>query len=338
MLRPQILVTLLLTGLIAACSGVSDRFPRLANERPALTGAQPEPEPEALPIPATGLVDVAPGDTVYALARRYGVTVRDVIDANQLEAPFRLQIGQTLKLPPPRVYTVVPGDTVYAISQRFDVDMRTLVSMNNLPAPYQLAAGRQLKMPVRPEMVATPANPGSVAAIPPVRAVPLPLPKPVSTARSRSSGGGAAPAATVTRTSARAVPPPPPMREGSRFLWPVRGRVISNFGPREGGLHNDGINIAAPKGAPILAADSGVVAYAGKELKGFGNLLLIKHSGGWTTAYAHADRLLVKRGDVVQRGQTIATIGESGGVSRPQLHFEIRRGARAVNPRTELET
>tara|TARA_B100001123_G_scaffold209233_1_gene236750 strand:+ start:177 stop:533 length:357 start_codon:yes stop_codon:yes gene_type:complete len=117
----------------------------------------------------------------------------------------------------------------------------------------------------------------------------------------------------------------------------VRGRIISNFGPRAGGLHNDGINIAAPKGSAILAADNGVVAYAGKGLKGFGNLLLIKHADGWTTAYAHVDRILIRRGEVVERGQTIATIGSSGGVLRPQLHFEIRKGARAVDPRGQLD-
>ncbi len=334
------LLTGLLTAMVASCSSVSDQFPRLANNPPSAEA--PEPEPPSLPIPASGTADVAPGDTVYSLARRYGVTMRDIIDVNRLEAPFLLQIGQTLKLPPPNIYVVSPGDTVYAISQRFDVDMHALVSMNDLPPPYQLTAGRRLKMPVRAqEAESAPVAKTTVVAVRSgVKSVPLPLPKPVPKPVSRPevTKSGAPPGVAAVRVAARTVPPPPPSREGTRFLWPVRGRVISNFGPREGGLHNDGINIAAPKGSPILAAESGVVAYAGQELKGFGNLLLIKHSGGWTTAYAHADRLLVKRGDLVKRGQTIATIGESGGVTRPQLHFEIRRGARAVNPKTELET
>lgn len=336
--RPTILVRVLLVVGVSACGGVTENIPRLVNSPPLFKST----EPGAIPIPATGMVDVAPGDTVYAIARRYGVTVRDVIDANRLAAPFLLTVGQTLRLPPPRIYTVAPGDTVYSISQRFGVDMRTLVSMNGLAAPYQVVAGRQLKMPVRRSEDGPAASaPVSVAAAgsPSVTSVPLPRPRPNVTAR---SGGGtrvaSRPTLTAARVGARAVPPKPPSREGTRFLWPVRGRIISNFGPREGGLHNDGINIAAPKGAPVLAADSGVVAYAGKELKGFGNLLLIKHAGGWTTAYAHADRLLVKRGDRVRRGQTIATIGNTGGVTRPQLHFEIRRGSRAVNPKSELET
>lgn len=342
MSKPTTFATLLLVGLLSACSSVVERIPPLVNAPPANRSVAPK----AIPVPATGVVDVAPGDTVYAISRRYGVEVRDVIDANRLSAPFLLSVGQTLRLPPPRVYNVVPGDTVYSISRRFGVDMRTLVSMNGLSAPYQVVAGQQLRMPARrisPDRVTSTPVAVSSTANQTISSVPLPRPRPSA----GTTGDGAnQPRETrsstttqgATRVAARAVPPRPPSREGTRFLWPVRGRIISNFGPREGGLHNDGINIAAPKGAPIVAADSGVVAYAGQELKGFGNLLLIKHAGGWTTAYAHAHRLLVKRGDRVKRGQTIATIGTSGGVTRPQVHFEIRRGSRAVNPKSELET
>ena len=130
--------------------------------------------------------------------------------------------------------------------------------------------------------------------------------------------------------------PSPEARSSGRFLWPANGRIISNFGPRLGGLHNDGINIAAPLGAPIFAAENGVVAYVGNGLKGFGNLILLKHADGWTTAYAHTDKILVKRGTHVKRGEKIGTIGTTGGVSKPQLHFEVRKGARAIDPKKEL--
>jgi murein DD-endopeptidase MepM/ murein hydrolase activator NlpD len=126
------------------------------------------------------------------------------------------------------------------------------------------------------------------------------------------------------------LPPPPGSRRG--FIWPVKGEVIAEFGTTGKGQHNDGINIAVPRGTPVLAADDGVVAYAGNELRGFGNLLLIKHADGWMSAYAHNEVLLVKRGDLVKRGQRIAKVGDSGGVSRPQLHFELRQGTRAVDP------
>ena len=121
-----------------------------------------------------------------------------------------------------------------------------------------------------------------------------------------------------------------------QFAWPVSGRVISDFGATANGGKNDGINIAAPLGAPIKASASGMVTYAGNELKDYGNLVLIKHSGGYTTAYAHADRLLVSRGENVSRGQVIGYAGQTGDVSTPQLHFEIRAAATPVNPRSYL--
>ena len=126
--------------------------------------------------------------------------------------------------------------------------------------------------------------------------------------------------------------PSPPPRSGSKFLWPVQGKVVAGFGAQGKGYHNDGINISAPRGAEVRAADNGVVAYAGNELRGFGNLLLIKHSGGWVTAYAHNDKLLVKRGQKVRRGQIISKVGSTGAVSRPQLHFELRKRNKAVDP------
>jgi murein DD-endopeptidase MepM/ murein hydrolase activator NlpD len=116
------------------------------------------------------------------------------------------------------------------------------------------------------------------------------------------------------------------------FRWPVRGRIIAGFGQRPNGTENDGINLAVPEGTPIKAADNGVVAYAGNELKGYGNLVLIRHSDGFVSAYANASQLLVKRGDSVKRGQVIARAGQTGNVNSPQLHFEIRKGSTPVDP------
>jgi murein DD-endopeptidase MepM/ murein hydrolase activator NlpD len=123
---------------------------------------------------------------------------------------------------------------------------------------------------------------------------------------------------------------------GRGMLWPLRGEIVSDFGGKPGGLQNDGINIGAPRGTPIRAADNGTVVYAGNELRGFGNLLLIRHRDGWVTAYAHAEELLVKRGDQVRRGQAIARVGSTGNVATPQLHFEVRKGSRPLNPRDYL--
>ncbi len=131
-------------------------------------------------------------------------------------------------------------------------------------------------------------------------------------------------------------PPPPAARGGDTFLWPVKGRIVEGYGAGPEGTRNDGINIAAPRGAAVEAADAGVVAYAGNELRGYGNLLLIKHPGGWISAYAHCDVILVKPGQKVARGQVVARVGASGNVATPQLHFELRRGNKPVDPRAYL--
>jgi hypothetical protein len=122
----------------------------------------------------------------------------------------------------------------------------------------------------------------------------------------------------------------------TQFDWPLRGRIVADFGPQLGGQQNDGINIAAAEGTPVMAASDGVVAYAGNELKGYGNLVLIRHSNGFVTAYAHTSEILVKRFQSVKRGEMIAKVGKTGYVSEPQLHFEIRNGSTPVDPRRFL--
>jgi murein DD-endopeptidase MepM/ murein hydrolase activator NlpD len=125
----------------------------------------------------------------------------------------------------------------------------------------------------------------------------------------------------------------------TRFQWPVRGRVLSDFGTYAGGGRNDGINISAAYGEPIRAAADGTVSYSGNELKSYGNLVLVRHADGYVTAYAHADRFVVEKGDHVARGQVIGYVGSTGDVAGPQLHFELRKGSRGekpVNPRPLL--
>jgi murein DD-endopeptidase MepM/ murein hydrolase activator NlpD len=116
------------------------------------------------------------------------------------------------------------------------------------------------------------------------------------------------------------------------FRWPTRGRVINNFGAKVNGATNDGIDLAVPEGTQVRAADDGVVAYAGNELKGYGNLVLVRHSNGFVTAYANASELLVKRNDQVHKGQIILKSGQTGNASAPQLHFEVRKNSSPVDP------
>lgn len=287
------------------------------------------------PAPATttaalGMHKVMRGETVYGVSRNYGVPLRSVIDANRLRPPYALRVGQTLRIPKPRKHVVQKGDTVYGVSRNYGVDLTELVRLNRIAAPYKIAPGENLILPAPAsgKMLQAAGQPASqtkqVAPLGPAtqstRKAPRSNAQTVRTAPTR---------ATPTRPAA--IPAPPP-RAGGKFLWPARGRLITGFGPKKGGFHNDGINIAAPRGAPVYSAENGVVAYIGNELRGFGNLILIKHAGGWVTAYAHTQNALVQRGQKIKRGQVIARVGSSGNVSTPQLHFEIRKGARAVNP------
>ncbi len=118
----------------------------------------------------------------------------------------------------------------------------------------------------------------------------------------------------------------------SNFIWPAEGKIISGFGVKRNGLVNDGINIEASEGEPIWSAAKGEVVYAGNELKGYGNMVIIRHENNWMTAYAHASDMIVKKGDKVGQGDLIGYVGATGNVSEPQLHFGIREGKKAVNP------
>ena len=129
----------------------------------------------------------------------------------------------------------------------------------------------------------------------------------------------------------------PSSAKSKRFYRPVQGKIIEPFGTNQSGVHNDGINISAKAGTPILAAEKGVVSYAGNDLKGYGNLILLKHEGGWFTAYAHADKISVKQGDSVKAKQKIGVVGKTDSVQTPQLHFEIRYKTKPVDPSPYLK-
>ena len=266
------------------------------------------------------IVTVGPGESVYTVARREQVPLRALIGANRLRAPYRLNVGQKLVIPRVQIHSVAEGETLYGISRRYDVDMYRLAKTNDIRHPFGIAAGDRLAIPV---VRARGDRPAPIAARPSA-------PPPPSSARST----GISPAKPFNGVLPKPRPfvTPMPSRAASKFAWPVRGRVISRFGVKRGGQHNDGINIATSPGAPVKAAENGVVAYVGNELPGFGNLLLIRHAGGYTTAYAHSAEILVRRGQRVARGQVVARAGSTGRVDRPQLHFEIRKGRKAVNP------
>lgn len=315
-------------------------------------------------VPSEGIHTVRRGETLYAISRSYGVPLRALIVQNGLSPPYELAVGQRIRLPATRIHTVRPGETVYGISRQYNVAMSNLVRANDIRSPYTIKVGQKLSIPgtsspAAPVLARAPATPPPPAptsrpAAPPQTASLPPAAEPIPPA-APSTTPAAPPAAVEKPTfgpgdkiypAAKPPPPPrlvgpiplPPPMTGGGFLWPVQGRIVSSYGDKGNGLHNDGINIAAPRGSPIRAAESGVVAYAGDGLQGFGNIVLIKHADGYVTAYAHADALLVSRGQLIQRGQAIARVGSTGTVDTPQVHFQIRKGREAIDPRRLLLT
>ena len=258
-------------------------------------------------------VEVKKGDTLYSIAKRYDMSISELIELNGIDSPNQLYVGQVLKTNSNKYYTVKRGDTLASIARKYGTSWQSLAQKNNIKPPYALNVGQKIAV----SGSVTPSRQTSSAA----------SQKSASKAQSTSKTEQK----TASNTSAYVS-----TKRASKFVWPVSGKIISSFGSVGKGLKNDGINISAPLGTTVKAGDKGTVAYAGNGLKGFGNLILIKHSDGYITAYAHNDKILVKKGQNVVRGEKIATVGKTGGVSTPQLHFEVRAGKKAVNPRNYL--
>ena len=270
-------------------------------------------------------IEVKRGDTLYSLSKRYDVQLRDLIDANNLRPPYTLRIGQVLRVPISNYHVVKRGDTLYSLSRKYNVDVKTLAANNGLESPYTLIVGQRLAINGyrnSSSSVTSAYRPssGTTSAYRPVTTV-TPQVKPTTSVSSTQP-------TQSTKVS---------KYRKTKFAWPVRGSICSRYGTIGKGRANDGINIKAAQGTAVKAADRGTVAYAGNELKGFGNLILVRHDDGWITAYAHNEKLLVKKGQTVARGEKIATVGTTGGVNTPQLHFEIRAGKNPVDPTLYLQ-
>jgi murein DD-endopeptidase MepM/ murein hydrolase activator NlpD len=207
----------------------------------------------------------------------------------------------TLAAPSGANYTVRPGETLSGIAQRLDVGLTELARANDIREPYPLHAGQQLRVPREGSYRTTTVRLGEAEA------------------RTVHLGTGS----------------PPPL-DGDDFLWPVNGKVIGAYGPIDQWRRRDGIDIAARRGAPVLAAQDGIVAYAGDGIRGYGQMVLLRHDQDYITTYAHNATLLVRAGDVVRRGQVIARVGDSGDATQTMLHFELRKGRKPIDPQTRL--
>ncbi len=242
------------------------------------------------------------------------------------------------------VHIVNRGDTLMSIARRNHVSTAELARANNLDTSARLSLGMKLTVPGAKSAAVAPAagapvmQPVAAAPVQPVAPVAAPATK-MAAAVVQPQSARLAQATTNVAVEEKPVVAEAPAVKPSEatgalptFRWPVRGKVITSYGAKTNGKSNDGINLAVPEGTPVKAAEDGVVAYSGNELKGYGNLVLVRHSNGYVTAYAHASELMVKRGDTIKRGQIIAKSGQSGEVGSPQLHFEIRKGSSPVDP------
>jgi murein DD-endopeptidase MepM/ murein hydrolase activator NlpD len=342
------------SGISGGGRGVSSYTPPA---RPIeTTGSVPHSVAAVHPAHGTSII-VGTSDTLEIIARRYNVTPAAILQANGYKGPRVLSPGQQLIIPrpgavvaaapvmsaavskpvvtavaAPSVHVVNHGDTLMSIARRNHITAGELARANGLDSSAKLKIGMKLNVPVKASAAVAPVAQPVVAQAAPVSAPPATKLAAITTdsqqkARlAQTTNVEEAPAAETPAKAAEATGALP------TFRWPVRGKVITGYGAKTNGKSNDGINLAVPEGTPVKAAEDGVVAYSGNELKGYGNLVLVRHSNGYVTAYAHASELLVKRGDTIKRGQIIAKSGQSGEVGSPQLHFEIRKGSNPVDP------
>jgi murein DD-endopeptidase MepM/ murein hydrolase activator NlpD len=309
---------------------------------------------------------VGQGEALGHIAKRYGIGMDLLAEANNIPPPYVIYPGEVLRIPtadalpaakplpipvpearapteivqaerqqapsvrpsPPRRsqetaalaptvetlpaadidgvrHVVRQGESLAVIAARYRVSLADLIAANGVRSPSQVTPGRSLIIP------------GSEAE-----------------RRGRALADQALARQEIELGSGAILPPPPLSHQG--FIWPVRGPVIKEFGSTQRGGRNDGISIAARPGTPVLAADNGIVAYAGEALKGYGRMLLVRHAEGYVTAYAHNATLLVREGESVRRGQVIARVGDSGDVKEAQLHFELRKGTEPIDPTSLL--
>ena len=297
------------------------------------------------------------GDTLYALAKKHGLSVSEMAALNGLMEPYQLSVGQKLLLksktepvetadvlqvnkPKNMVQTtrvelqeivVARGDTLYSISRKYSIPVNDLAVMNKLTPPFELSVGQKLRVPNLAE-ASVARNSKTVTA----NVVKTEVKGVVAEKQTTTTTVAAQPVKKISSDPTKKLPTIS-ARSSSKFAWPVRGKILSAYGAKSNGLFNDGINISATRGTAVKAAENGVVAYAGNEVKGMGNLVIIQHDGGWMTVYAHMDSMNVRRGHKVSVGQKIGTVGETGKVDSPQLHFEIRKGTKAYNPSSYLK-
>jgi murein DD-endopeptidase MepM/ murein hydrolase activator NlpD len=313
-----------------------ERRPFAQAERDPVVLSAPRPAWEARPVTADartvpeGVHVAAAGDTLNRIAERTGAPADAIARANGLAAPYAVRTGQRLRIPGGRYHLVQGGQTGIAIARAYGVEWSRIVTANALAEPYILRVGQRLAIPGSASGRSRAAERAAAFSLDVEDLVTGGQPAEVASARRPPA------TANPRRILPATTPIVPPARLASNFAWPVEGRVVKRFGAGASGERSDGIKIAVPLQTPVKAAADGVVAYVGDGIAALGGLVIVKHGDGWASVYGHAAKLLVRRGQSVKRGQTIALSGETGFADRPELHFELRRGRAAVDPLGQL--
>ena len=295
--------------------------------------------------PTKDFIIVKKKDTIYSIAKANKIPLKDLILRNNLTPPINIKIGDKIFLPNTAVHIVKAKDTVYSISKKYSVSLSSLVKLNKIDAPFILSIGQKIILPAGikqenekynnyiikdKQQTKTFANNKYGTKTKAVSSVKL-LKKEKVVEKSDEKI-----IAKQKVAIEKVIVKPQPLASSS-FMWPTKGQVIAEYSVKGKGLRNNGINISAKMGTAVVASNNGIIAYAGNELKGLGNLIIIKHDKKYMTVYAHNDEILVKKDDKVVMGQKIAFVGKTGRVSTPQLHFEIRQGTKSIDPRKMLK-
>ena len=243
-----------------------------------------------LNFPKDGYITVDDNQTIYDIANIYNILPQEIIRVNNLKSPYKLLKGQQIFLPYPLMHKVKPEQNIYDISIIYAVSQSDIVELNRLRKPYKLIPDIEIKIPLQKDYsVIGLINKTKIKKKPNITSVP---------------------------------------KINSKFLFPVNGKIIKNFGPFDNGnQHNDGINILVSTDQSIKASMGGKVAFVGSNLKSFGKMILIKHDSKFVTAYARIDEFSVMEGDFVKKGQIIGKI-----YSNNSIHFQIRKSRNPVNP------
>ena len=243
---------------------------------------------------------VIKGDNLYSISKKFNIPIQKIIKSNKITSPFKIFPNQKIFLPRNKVYTVKKGDTLYSISRKFKTDLFSLSVLNKLNNVNQIKVNQKILIP---EYILKPKK---------IKQKEKPLQKTENKKIIKKK--------LLTN------------KVDTDFIWPVKGKILNNFGSETPGFFNDGINISSNLGTSVKASLDGEIVYSGNEIPGYGNLILIKHSKNWITAYAHLEKIVKKKGNYVKKGETNGLVGKTGNVSEVQLHFEIRKGKEAVNP------